>query len=39
MFKELKNKKIRDWCLFDFAISSYQHLLLRLYMERFMQKK
>ena len=28
MFKELKNKKIRDWCLFDFAISSYPTLII-----------
>ena len=28
MFKELRNKKIRDWCLFDFAISSYPTLII-----------
>ncbi len=28
MFEEFKNKKIRDWCLFDFGISSYPTLII-----------
>ena len=28
MFHELKEKKIRDWCLFDFGISSYPTLII-----------
>ena len=26
MFSEFKHKKIRDWCLFDFGISSHPTL-------------
>ena len=28
MLKEFQNKKIRDWCLFDFGISSYPTLII-----------
>ena len=28
MFSEFKHKKIRDWCLFDFGISSYPTLVI-----------
>ncbi len=28
MIQELKEKKIRDWCLFDFGISSYPTLII-----------
>lgn len=28
MLKEFHNKKIRDWCLFDFGISSYPTLII-----------
>ncbi len=28
MIQEFKNKKIRDWCLFDFGISSYPTLII-----------
>ena len=28
MIRELKEKKIRDWCLFDFGISSYPTLII-----------
>ena len=28
MFNEFKHKKIRDWCLFDFGISSYPTLVI-----------
>ena len=28
MIKELKKKRIRDWCLFDFGISSYPTLII-----------
>ena len=28
MIQESKEKKIRDWCLFDFGISSYPTLII-----------
>ena len=39
MFNELKKKKIRDWCFFDFGISAYPTLILTFFYGAFYAKK
>ena len=39
MFSLLKNKKIANWCLFDFAISAYPTLIITFFYGAFYAKK
>ncbi|MFL2678894.1 MAG: MFS transporter [Alphaproteobacteria bacterium] len=39
MFNELKKKKIRGWCFFDFAISSYPTLIITFFYGAFYANK
>ena len=39
MLSLLKNKKIANWCLFDFAISAYPTLIITFFYGAFYAKK